>query len=58
MTSDFWVGKGQIISNRFFLAEDSSKKQTKTRRILFSKNEFIFWKNPLLDNLLSKLTDL
>ena len=31
------VLKGQIISKRFFLAEDSSKKRTKTHRILFSK---------------------
>ena len=51
--------KGQIISKRFFLAEDSSKKRTKTRRILVKTNSFVrFWKNPRLDNLLSKLIDL
>ena len=33
--------KGQIISKRFFLAEDSSKKQTKTRRILVKTNSFV-----------------
>ena len=32
--------KGRIISKHFFLAKDSSKKRTKTRRILV-KNEFI-----------------
>ena len=33
--------KGQIISKRFFLAEDSSKKRTKTRRILVKTNSFV-----------------
>jgi hypothetical protein len=33
--------KGQIISKRFFLAKDSSKKQTKTRRILVKTNSFV-----------------
>ena len=33
--------KGQIISKRFFLAEDSSKKRTKTRRILVKMNLFV-----------------
>ena len=54
MTSDIRVGKGQIISKRFFMAEDSSKKRTKTGRI----HSFGFWKNPWLDNLLLKLSDL
>ena len=35
------VTKGQIISKRFFLAEDSSKKRTKTRRILVKTNSFV-----------------
>ena len=35
------LSKGQIISKRFFLAEDSSKKQTKTRRILVKTNSFV-----------------
>ena len=35
------VFKGQIISKRFFLAEDSSKKRTKTRRILVKTNSFV-----------------
>ena len=30
--------KGQIISKRFFLAEDSPKKRTKTRRKLVKTN--------------------
>ena len=55
----FIMLKGQIISKRFFLVEDSSKKRTKTLRILVKTNSFVlFWKNPRLDNLLSKLTDL
>ena len=33
--------KGQIISKRFFLAKDSSKKRTKTRRILVKTNSFV-----------------
>ena len=33
--------KGQIVSKRFFLAEDSSKKWTKTRRILVKTNSFV-----------------
>ena len=33
--------KGQIISKRFFLAEDSPKKQTKTSRILVKTNSFV-----------------
>ena len=36
-----WSSKGQIISKRFFLAEDSSKKRTKTRRILVKTNSFV-----------------
>ena len=35
------ASKGQIISKRFFLAEDSSKKRTKTRRILVKTNSFV-----------------
>ena len=35
------MGKGQIISKRFFLTEDSSKKRTKTRRILVKTNSFV-----------------
>ena len=34
------VSKGQIISKRFFLAKDSPKKRTKTRRILVKTNSF------------------
>ena len=37
------------------MAKNSSKKRTKTRRILVKTNSFIFWKK--LDDLLSKLTD-
>ena len=33
--------KGQIISKRFFLAKDSSKKRRKTRRILVKTNSFV-----------------
>ena len=33
--------KGQIISKRFFLAEDSSEKRTKTRRTLVKMNSFV-----------------
>ena len=33
--------KGQIISKRFFLAEDSSKIRTKTRRRLVKMNSFV-----------------
>ena len=33
--------KGQIISKRFFLAKDSSKKRTKTRRTLVKMNSFV-----------------
>ena len=33
--------KGQIISKRFFLAEDSPKKQTKTRRIVVKTKSFV-----------------
>ena len=33
--------KGQIILKRFFLAEDSSKKRTKIRRILVKTNSFV-----------------
>ena len=33
--------KGEIISKCFFLAEDSSKKQTKTRCILVKTNSFV-----------------
>ena len=33
--------KGQIISKRFFLVEDSSKKRTKTRQILVKMNSFV-----------------
>ena len=33
--------KGQMISKRFFLAEDSPKKRTKTRRILVKTNSFV-----------------
>ena len=33
--------KGQIILKRFFLAEDSPKKRTKTRRILVKMNSFV-----------------
>ena len=33
--------KGQIISKRFFLAEDYSKKRTKTRCILVKTNSFV-----------------
>ena len=39
--NESFLTKGQIISKRFFLAEDSSKKQTKTRRILVKMNSFI-----------------
>ena len=35
-----WI-KGQIISKRFFLAEDSPKKRTKTHHILVKTNLFI-----------------
>ena len=53
--------KGQIISKRFFfLAEDSSKKQSENTSHT-SKNELIrsgFWENPWLDCFFSKLTDL
>ena len=60
MNPQVYFHKGQIISKRFFLAEDSSKKRTKTRLILVKTNSFVrfFWKNPLPNNLLSKLTDL
>ena len=33
--------EGQIILKRFFLAEDSSKIRTKTRRILVKSNSFV-----------------
>ena len=33
--------KGQLISNRFFLAEDSPKKRTKTRLILVKTNSYV-----------------
>ena len=33
--------KGQIISKRFFLAEDSPKKRRKTRCILVKTNSFV-----------------
>ena len=33
--------KGQIISKRFFVAEDSPKKRMKTRRILVKTNSFV-----------------
>ena len=33
--------KGQIISKRFFLAEDSSKKRTKTSHIVVKMNSFV-----------------
>ena len=33
--------KGQIISKRFFLAKDSSKKRTKTRRTVVKTNSFV-----------------
>ena len=36
----FSHSKGQIISKRFFLAKDSPKKRTKTRRILVKTNSF------------------
>ena len=36
-----FMPKGQIISKRFFLAEDSPKKRTKTRRILVKTNSFV-----------------
>ena len=35
------IPKGQIISKRLFLVEDSSKKRTKTRRILVKTNSFV-----------------
>ena len=35
------ISKGQIISKVFFLAEDSSKKRTKARRILVKTNSFV-----------------
>ena len=38
---NFDDAKGQIISKRFFLAEDSFKKRTKTRRILVNTNSFV-----------------
>ena len=40
-TVDLTLGKGQIISKRFFLAEDSPKKRTKTRHILVKTNSFV-----------------
>ena len=33
--------KGKIVSKRFFLAKDSSKKRTKTRHILVKTNSFV-----------------
>ena len=36
-----FILKGQIISKCFFLAEDSPKKRTKTRRILVKTNSFV-----------------
>ena len=33
--------KGQLSSKRFFLADDSPKKQTKTRPILVKTNSFV-----------------
>ena len=39
--SEINIAKGQIISKRFFLAEDSSEKRTKTRRILVKMNSFV-----------------
>ena len=36
--------------NVFLLTSISSKKWTKTRRILMKTNLFIFWKKPRLDN--------
>ena len=53
--------KGQIISKCLLESSISSKKRTKTHRIVVKMNSFIsfvFWKNSRLDNLLSKLTDL
>ena len=38
---NFEATKGQIISKHFFLAKDSSKKRTKTRRILVKMNSFV-----------------
>ena len=40
MKSDFKVGKGQIITKRFFLAEDSPKKANENTSHT-SKNEFL-----------------
>ena len=39
--TNYFFTKGQIISKRFFLAEDSSEKRTKTRRILVKTNSFL-----------------
>ena len=53
------IFKGQIISKRFFLAEDSPIKRTKTRRILVKTNSFVrFLGKSWLDKFFSKLTDL
>ena len=38
---ELYISKGQVISKRFFLAEDSPKKRTKTRRILLKMNSFV-----------------
>ena len=51
---------GQIISKRLFGGFNFFQK-TNENTSHSSKNEFIcsfFWKNPQLENLLSKLTDL
>ena len=44
--------------NAFLVSSISSKKRTKTRRIVVRIHSFVFWKNPRLDNLLLILIDL
>ena len=51
--------KGQIISKRFFSGRGFFQQTNEnTSNILVKTNSFVFWKNPRLDNLFPKLTDL